>query len=117
MMKKIKQTWAAYKNRYNAWADAALEGTRNHYCCRLPQRTGFFASLLLRFIFLPVKLSQEQAAVVKQLPSGSIVIYATKYKSYFEYLFYHTRCEHLGLPVPEIGSLTMMLPAPRRSML
>ncbi|MEI6125734.1 MAG: 1-acyl-sn-glycerol-3-phosphate acyltransferase [Pseudomonadota bacterium] len=102
-MKKIQQTWTAYKNRYNAWAEAALEGTHNHYCCRLPQRTGFFASLLLKFIFLPVKLSEEQAAVVKQLPPGSIVIYATKYKSYFEYLFYHTRFDHTGLPVPEIG--------------
>jgi glycerol-3-phosphate O-acyltransferase len=45
----------------------------------------------------------EQTEAIRNLPDDAIVVYISKYKSHFEYLFYHTRYAEEGLPVPEIG--------------
>ncbi|MDP2646136.1 MAG: 1-acyl-sn-glycerol-3-phosphate acyltransferase [Desulfobacterales bacterium] len=40
---------------------------------------------------------------MNQFPETAIVIFITKYKSYFEYLFYHLRFKGEGCVYPEIG--------------
>ena len=80
-----------------------LKGTYNHFLCYLPVKTGFFSSWILKLFFSGIKLDKEQTSVIRKIPQKSIIIYATKHKSYFKYLFYHTRYRHERLPVPEIG--------------
>ncbi|MGD9211201.1 MAG: 1-acyl-sn-glycerol-3-phosphate acyltransferase [Desulfobacteraceae bacterium] len=43
-----------------------------------------------------------QTQVVRELPKDAILVYLTKNKSRFEYLFFHTRYQQLHLPVPEL---------------
>lgn len=80
-----------------------FHGAHNHYLCCLPKNIGFLSSLTLSLFFSGIKIKQEQTSIIQKLPQESIVIYATKYKSSFEYLFYYTRYKHDKLPVPEIG--------------
>jgi len=80
-----------------------LKGTYNHFLCYLPVNTGFFSSWILKLFFSGLKLDKEQTSVIQKIPKESIIIYVTKHKSYFKYLFYHTRYKQEGLPVPEIG--------------
>jgi len=82
--------------------DAALQGTHDHYSCFVPAKTGFFSSLLLKAFFSGIKLDKNQSAVIERIPDKAIIVYAIKYKGFFEYLFYHTRYQQIGLPVPEI---------------
>ncbi len=39
---------------------------------------------------------------VKNIPDDAIIVYTTKYKSRFEFLFTHTRYRQLRLPVPQL---------------
>jgi len=41
--------------------------------------------------------------MLKKLKEEGVIVYVTKYKSYFEYLFYYTRYKQDGLAFPEIG--------------
>ncbi len=45
----------------------------------------------------------EQADIVKNIPDDAIIVYTTKYKSRFEFLFAHTRYRQLRLPVPQLA--------------
>ncbi|MBW2738499.1 MAG: 1-acyl-sn-glycerol-3-phosphate acyltransferase, partial [Deltaproteobacteria bacterium] len=91
------------KQKLRGWSDNFLKRTYNHFLCYLPVNIGFFSSWILKLFFSGVKLDKEQTSVIRKIPKESIIIYVTKHKSYFKYLFYHTRYRQEGLPVPEIG--------------
>ena len=80
-----------------------LDGTHNHYSCYLPDSLGKVASLLMRLFYSGIKTDKEQTAALKQTEDDAIVVYATKFKSYFEYLFYYIRYQKDNLPYPQIG--------------
>lgn len=83
--------------------DAALQGHHDHYTCHLPARSGIVVSTLLRSVFSDIYVSPALTASLKGLSKDAIIVYASKYKSRFEYLFYNIRYKETGLPVPEIG--------------
>ncbi len=85
------------------WINRVLKGTHNHFLCYLPGKTGFLSSWILRLFFSGIKLNNEQASILQKLRKEGIVVFVTKYKSKFEYLFYYTRYNRDGLPFPEIG--------------
>jgi len=79
-----------------------LEGTDNHFSCFFPANSGF-ASSILKLFFSGVKVRKNQSSTIQEIPEDAIIVYATKHKSKFDYLFYHTRYKLYGLPYPEIG--------------
>ena len=88
--------------RRRSWTQKLLQGTYHHFLFFLPAKNGLVPWLLERF-FNGVQLSQEQQQVLRDLPSDAILVYTTKFRSYFEYLFYHTRYRREKLPIPELG--------------
>ncbi|MBW2567969.1 MAG: 1-acyl-sn-glycerol-3-phosphate acyltransferase [Deltaproteobacteria bacterium] len=85
------------------WINNILKNTHNYYLCYLTGKIGFLSSWLLRLFFSGIKLDKEQAFILQKLREKGIVVFVTKYKSKFEYLFYYTRYNRAGLPFPEIG--------------
>jgi len=83
--------------------DSFLDNTHDHYLCQLPENIGFLATFILKAFYSGVTVSKEQTGRLKELHKDGIIIYATKYKSYFHYLFYYTRYQQDGLPFPQIG--------------
>ncbi len=80
-----------------------LQGTYDHYTCFLPDNIGKLAGTLLKLFYSGIKLDPEQTEKIRQLDQDAIVVYVTKFKSHFEYLFYFSRYRHEGLPYPQIG--------------
>ncbi|OQX00824.1 MAG: hypothetical protein BWK80_61160 [Desulfobacteraceae bacterium IS3] len=99
MIQTLRLMWNRLCGKVRAWIDAALEGTHNHYPCYFPGQTGS----LFRMLFSGVAVSKEQTDAIRSLPQDAVIVYANKYKSRIEYLFYHSRYREDGLPVPEIG--------------
>ncbi|MDI6687891.1 MAG: 1-acyl-sn-glycerol-3-phosphate acyltransferase [Desulfobacterales bacterium] len=99
----IKYRWMQFKNMARMWIDKALQGTHNHYLCFLPGKIGFLSSWILKLFFSGIKINKEQILALEKLKEEGVVVYVTKYKSYFEYLFYYTRYKQNGLAFPEIG--------------
>jgi glycerol-3-phosphate O-acyltransferase len=81
----------------------ALNGTHNHYSCYLPPRLGTLSSLILNLFYSGIKISKDQTAILQQIETDAIIVYATKYSSLFEFLFYFSRYQKLKLPFPQIG--------------
>ncbi len=103
MSEAIKQKWAQFRLKARKWIDTALQSTYDHYLCHLPAKIGFFSSLILKIFFSGIQISKEQTNILHHLQKDGIFIYATHYKSNFEFLFYYTRYKTSGLPFPEIG--------------
>jgi glycerol-3-phosphate O-acyltransferase len=94
---------AKHSRNLSDWIQRALNGTHNHYSCYLPDKLGRLPSLILRLFYSGIKTAKDQIAVLQQIEDDAIVVYATKFKSYFEYLFYYSRYQKNNLPYPQIG--------------
>ena len=110
--------WCAKRRE---WIQRLLKGTYHHFLFFLPARKGLVPWLMERF-FNGVISSDEQLQTLRNLPPNAILVYTIKFRTYFEYLFYHTRYRQEKLPVPELGlgfRLWMIQPISRtlRSML
>ncbi len=91
------------KETIKAWIDAALQRHHEHYACSLPKESGFLSTLILKSVFADVHMNANQVAYLKTLSKKGIVVYVSKHRSRFEYLFYHVRYKEEGVPFPEIG--------------
>lgn len=80
-----------------------LKDTGNLFTCRLPERTGIFSMFILRRLFSGIAVNEEIRTVVENLPENAVVVYASKTKSYFEFLCYYTRYMQAKLPYPQLG--------------
>jgi glycerol-3-phosphate O-acyltransferase len=95
---------AAKQSRNSSnWIHRALNGTHNHYSCYLPDKLGKLPSLILKLFYSGIKTNKDQIAILQQIEDNAIVVYATKFRSYFEYLFYYSRYQKHNLPYPQIG--------------
>ena len=45
----------------------------------------------------------ELKTTIGDLPDNAVIVYVSKYKSYFEFLCYYTRYMQAGLPYPQLG--------------
>ncbi|MEJ2100874.1 MAG: hypothetical protein P8X68_12960, partial [Desulfobacterales bacterium] len=50
-----------------------------------------------------ITINKVQTAILEQIEADAVVVYATKYNSHFEFLFYYSRYQKLNLPFPQIG--------------
>jgi glycerol-3-phosphate O-acyltransferase len=94
---------AKFSRKWNRSIGKMLKGTHDHYSCALPKKLGMFPSLLLKLFYSGIKTDKGQTDLLQQLEDDAVIIYATKFKSYFEYLFYYTRYQQINLPYPRIG--------------
>jgi glycerol-3-phosphate O-acyltransferase len=85
------------------WFSRFFHGNHDYYTCQLPDDIGHFMGLLLKLFYSGIKLDGEQTETIRQLDKDAIVVYVTKFQSYFEYLFYYSRYRQEDLPFPQIG--------------
>ena len=103
MLASIKIKYTSFRTVIKRWIETTRQGAHNQYSCYLPGNIGSLSSFILQLIFSGIKVNNIQTSILNKIPKDAIVVYVTKYKSYFEYLFYHTRYRQEGLPFPEIG--------------
>ena len=92
-----------FSQKWNRSIGKMLKGTHNHYSCALPKKLGFLSSLILKLFYSGIKTDKVQTDLLQKLEDDAVIVYATKFKSSFEYLFYYTRYKQLNLPYPQIG--------------
>lgn len=92
-----------FSQKWNRLIGKMLKGTHNHYSCALPKKLGMFSMLILKLFYSGIKTDKGQTDLLQKLEDDAVIVYATKFKSYFEYLFYYTRYQQIDLPHPQIG--------------
>lgn len=103
MLKWIKLQFEKYRPNLRKKNDTFSQTNHNHYFFQLPDNIGMLSTFILRLFFSGIKVAEEQTHNLKKLQKEGIIIYVTKPKSYFLYLFYYTRFKRDGLPYPQIG--------------
>jgi glycerol-3-phosphate O-acyltransferase len=103
MLKWIKTKWAALREKNKREPGSAVRNDYDHYFCQLPDNIGTLSSFFLKLFFSGLKVVTEQTRDLNRLHKEGIVVYVTKYKSYFRFLFYYTRYKGDRLPFPQIG--------------
>jgi glycerol-3-phosphate O-acyltransferase len=103
LIDREKEMFKTIFKRVRTAIDTALQGTHNHYTCYLPRNIGPLPAFLLRLFYSGVRITPNQMDVLHNIPDDAVYVYVTKYKSYFEHLFYYSRYNENGAPPPEIG--------------
>lgn len=85
------------------WLQKPLGGTLHYYSCILPRKLSQPTRTILKAFYAGIRVDKVQKAVLEQIPENAALIFVSKTKSKFEYLFCHTYCVQKGCPVPEIG--------------
>jgi glycerol-3-phosphate O-acyltransferase len=89
--------------RARRWIDRILHGTHHHYRNVMPDDPGPALARALALFYSGVRLEELQVAALRQLPADAIVVYASKFKSDFAFLFAYHRYRRLGVRFPRIG--------------
>jgi glycerol-3-phosphate O-acyltransferase len=103
MIKIIKNSVKKLKQAYNRMAGRILHDTHHHYFRELPGGIEWGGRILLKRFYRGIASSTEQTANIQKIDPDAIIVYANKFHSDFEYLFYYSRYRQLQLPIPEIG--------------
>ncbi len=86
------------------WWDRRVSRRYHPFTCYLPPHTGLVLKAILRLFFSGIQLGPAHTDLPrKEADEDRIIIYVNKYKSYFEFIFLHSRLRHEGLIHPGIG--------------
>ncbi len=116
MIRIVKTSVRKLRDIYNRLAGWILHNTHHHYFRELPERMGWASRVLLKLFYRGISSSTAQTAILQKIDPDAILVYANKFHSDFEYLFYYSRYREHGLPIPEIGlgyKIYLWQPIPR----
>ena len=83
--------------------DRAVADDYDRFSCYYPGNTGFFSKMLINRIFARINIEQNDLDRLEKLKEKGTVIYAGKYKSMFDFLFYHSTLQNKNLAYPKLG--------------
>jgi glycerol-3-phosphate O-acyltransferase len=86
-------------SRLTGW----LGGQEFHYAGYLPSRPGWLLRWTLDPFFAKVSVQPKVIDRLQELSRQGVVVYALKYRSTLDFLFFNRRYQKLGAPVPEVA--------------
>ncbi len=111
MNRMIKSSHSGRKK----WFGRKTSKPGRHFGCYLPPYTGFLSQLIFKLLFSGIKIPPTETQSISNAKDRGIIILVNKYKSPFEFYFYHTRFQQENIPHPSIGlDYTLMLWQPWR---
>ncbi len=86
-------------HRLTGW----LGGQQFHYAGYLPSRPGWLLRYTLDPFFAKVTVKARLLDRVQELSRQGVVVYALKYRSTLDFLFFNRRYQQLDIPTPEVA--------------
>jgi glycerol-3-phosphate O-acyltransferase len=80
-----------------------LGGHEFHYAGYLPSRPGFLLRYTLDPFFSRVTVNPRHLERLRELGKQGAVVYALKYRSHLDFLFFNRRYQKLGVTAPEVA--------------
>jgi glycerol-3-phosphate O-acyltransferase len=80
-----------------------LGGHEFHYAGYLPSRPGFLLRYTLDQFFKRVTVQPRYLERLRELADRGAVVYALKYRSHLDFLFFNRRYQRLGVTAPEVA--------------
>jgi glycerol-3-phosphate O-acyltransferase len=96
---KPRGWFSRFLNRLTGW----LGGQEFHYAGYLPSRSSWLLRHTLDPFFAKVTVKPRLKDRLQELSQQGVVVYALKYRSPLDFLFFNRRYQQLGAPVPEVA--------------
>ncbi len=99
---KEEKSWTWFRrllHRLTSW----LGGHEFHYAGYLPSRPGLLLRFTLDPFFSRVTINPRHQERLKEVAARGAVVYALKYRSHLDFLFFNRRFQKLGMPAPEVA--------------
>ena len=80
-----------------------LGGQEFHYSGYLPRRPSWLLRYTLGPFFAKVTVNPRHQERLQELTKQGVVVYALKYRSTLDFLFFNRRYQQLGIPAPEVA--------------
>ncbi|MCA1784658.1 MAG: 1-acyl-sn-glycerol-3-phosphate acyltransferase, partial [Desulfobacteraceae bacterium] len=81
-----------------------LLGDKSDYFTNLyPGNSSYIAGKILNRLIRKLTLDDHNLEKIKSLDQNACIVYASKNKRLFDFLYFHTRLKELNLPYPELG--------------
>lgn len=96
---KPRGVFSRILNRLTGW----LGGQEFHYAGYLPGRPSWLLRCTLGPFFAKVTVQPKVIERLQELSRQGVVVYALKYRSTLDFLFFNRRYQQLGAPVPEVA--------------
>ncbi|MBW1991703.1 MAG: 1-acyl-sn-glycerol-3-phosphate acyltransferase [Deltaproteobacteria bacterium] len=97
-----EKSWSRLRrllHRLTSW----LGGHEYHYAGYLPGRPGLLLRVTLDPFFSKVTVNPRHQERLKEVATRGVVVYALKYRSNMDFLFFNRRFQKLGVPAPEVA--------------
>ncbi|MGQ9920243.1 MAG: 1-acyl-sn-glycerol-3-phosphate acyltransferase [Desulfobacca sp.] len=91
--------WQRIKN----WCSGIFSGRDYHYYGYLPSRPSLLLRYTLDKLFTRVNIAPRHLQELQRLREEGIVVYAIKYRSHLDFLFFNRRYRQTGAPPPEFA--------------
>lgn len=88
---------------YNTFIQFLLGKTYQHFLCHLPKNPGFISGFFLRILYKNVRFDDRNRKMLEKLADEGHIVYVSKYKSFFNFLFSYARFRNEGLPYSTLG--------------
>jgi len=80
-----------------------LGGQEFHYAGYLPRRPSWLLRYTLGPFFAKVTVNPRHLERLQELSKQGVLVYALKYRSHLDFLFFNRRYQHLKVPAPEVA--------------
>ncbi|THB79825.1 MAG: glycerol-3-phosphate acyltransferase [Desulfobacteraceae bacterium] len=99
----VSQFTSRIRASVRRYIDCLLENRDDYYTCYFPGRQGIISRNLIRLVTRNLTIDDSNVEKVSGFGPNDIVVYANKYKTTYNFIFFNTRLKALNVPFPEIG--------------
>ena len=103
MSTPFKKLFCAVRTRIGQSVDYLLGGTHDYYTSLYPGNQSYIIKKIITRLVKKVALDDHNLEKIKGTDPESILVFASKHKRFFDFLYFHTRLKALDMPFPELG--------------
>ena len=103
LFQPLKTLVASIRTRVRNGVDCLLGETHEYYTSVYPGNQSYIIKKIINRLVKKVPLDNHNLEKIKAIDSDSIVIFTSKNKRFFDFLYFHTRLKALDLPFPKLG--------------
>ncbi|MCG8568014.1 MAG: 1-acyl-sn-glycerol-3-phosphate acyltransferase [Desulfobacterales bacterium] len=103
LLNSIKSVVPATRSMIRKYINYLLGDNHDYFTNIYPGNRSFIVRRIMGYLARKIQIDDHNLEKIKNLPENSHVVFASKEKHLFDFLYFHTRLKAEELPHPEIG--------------
>ncbi len=103
LFQTLKNFVPSTRAKLRKYLNCLLGNTHDYHTSFYPGNQSYIIKKIISRLVKKVNLDDHNLDKIKNIEKNSIVVYTSKNKRIFDFLYFHTRLKELELPYPELG--------------